>query len=97
MFLMTVKRILIVGGGASGVLTAAHLLRQTRVSLAVTLVERSRELGAGIAYGTSHPDHLLNVRAANMSAFPDDPGHFWRWVSIRGGSAAAYSALCRRI
>jgi uncharacterized NAD(P)/FAD-binding protein YdhS len=82
------KRILIVGGGASGVLTAAHLLRQTRVPLAVTLVERSTELGAGIAYGTSHPDHLLNVRAANMSAFPDDPGHFWRWVSARGGSAA---------
>ncbi len=58
----------------------AHLLRHHDPSLRVTLVEKSAELGAGIAYGTSHPDHLLNVRAANMSAYPDDPDHFWRWV-----------------
>ena len=73
-------RILIIGGGASGVLMAAHLLHHHDPKLLVTLVEKSAELGAGIAYGTSHPDHLLNVRAANMSAFPADPGHFWRWV-----------------
>ncbi|WP_448953129.1 FAD/NAD(P)-binding protein [Labrys neptuniae] len=74
------KHIVVIGGGASGVLTAAHLLRHHRPDLRVTLVEKNRELGAGIAYGTGHPDHLLNVRAANMSAYPDDPEHFWRWV-----------------
>ncbi len=58
----------------------AHLLRHHDPGLRVTLVEKSAELGAGIAYGTSHPDHLLNVRASNMSAYPDDPDHFWRWV-----------------
>ncbi|RFB78610.1 FAD/NAD(P)-binding protein [Methylovirgula sp. 4M-Z18] len=73
------KHILVIGGGASGVLMAVHLLRRPHVR--VTLVERRVELGAGIAYGTSHPDHLLNVRAANMSAFPDDPQHFWRWAT----------------
>ncbi|MDQ0391356.1 FAD/NAD(P)-binding protein [Labrys monachus] len=73
--------LLIIGGGASGVLMAAHLLRSRQPALRVTLVEKSPELGAGIAYGTSHPDHLLNVRAANMSAYPDDPVHFWRWVA----------------
>ena len=82
------KHILIVGGGASGVLSAVHLLRQATAPLIVTLVERTAELGAGIAYGTSHPDHLLNVRAANMSAFPEEPGHFWQWLAARGEAAA---------
>jgi uncharacterized NAD(P)/FAD-binding protein YdhS len=33
-----------------------------------------------VAYGTREVDHLLNVRAANMSAFPDDADHFLRWL-----------------
>lgn len=74
------RHIVVIGGGASGVLMTAHLLRHHDPALRVTLVEKSSELGAGIAYGTSHPNHLLNVRAANMSAYPDDPDHFWRWV-----------------
>ena len=77
------RRIIVVGGGASGVLLAVHLLRHRPEGLIVTLVERRPELGAGIAYATRHPDHLLNVRASNMSAFPDDPGHFSRWLAAR--------------
>jgi uncharacterized NAD(P)/FAD-binding protein YdhS len=49
----------------------------------VTIIERRAELGAGVAYATNHPDHLLNVRASNMSAFPDDPGHFVCWLAAR--------------
>ncbi len=75
------RRIIIVGGGASGVLLAVHLLRNRPEGLIVVLVEKRPELGAGIAYATRHPDHLLNVRASNMSAFPDDPGHFTRWLA----------------
>ena len=75
--------IVVIGGGASGVLLAVHLLRGETESLDVVLIERRAELGAGIAYATNHPDHLLNVRAANMSAFPDDPGHFARWLADR--------------
>ena len=29
---------------------------------------------------TVNPSHLLNVRVANMSAFPDDPAHFLLWL-----------------
>jgi len=75
--------IVIVGGGASGVIFAAHLLRASGNSQ-IVLVEKRGEVGRGLAYSTTLPDHLLNVRAQNMSAFPDDPGHFLRWLQQRG-------------
>lgn len=62
------RRVLIVGGGASGVLLAAHLLRDRQAPIAVTIVEQRDDLGAGIAYSTKHPDHLLNVRAMPRGA-----------------------------
>lgn len=71
--------ILIIGGGASGVLMAVHLLRQPATSR-VTLIEGRGAMGAGIAYATTDPEHLLNTRVHNMSAFPDDPQHFHRWL-----------------
>lgn len=73
-------RIAVIGAGFSGVLTAIHLLWRCRPGERVYLVEKSGRLGRGIAYGTSHQDHVLNVRASNMSAFADDPGHFTRWL-----------------
>ncbi|WP_151719045.1 FAD/NAD(P)-binding protein [Gemmobacter serpentinus] len=74
---------LVIGGGASGVLAAFHLLRASPRSR-VTLVERSDRLGAGIAYGSPDPDHLLNTRVVNMSALPNDPDHFLHWLQADG-------------
>ena len=79
-------RVVIIGGGASGVLLSAHCLRRDP-DTAVTIVERRQDLGAGAAYATNHPRHLLNVRASNMSAFPDDPEHFSRWLRHESASA----------
>ena len=76
--------IAIVGGGASGVILTAHLLRSNDPGLRVTLIEKRDAFGQGMAYSTSLPDHLLNVSAMGMSAFADDPEHFWRWVHARG-------------
>jgi uncharacterized NAD(P)/FAD-binding protein YdhS len=77
------RRVIVIGGGASGVLLACHLLRRSVNDLDVVLIEKRPDVGRGIAYYTANPDHLLNVRAANMSAFPDQPDHFWRWLCTR--------------
>ena len=77
------KHVLIIGGGASGALFACHLLGDPTRSVTVTLIEKRQDAGRGIAYSTADPNHLLNVRAANMSAFPDQPDHFWHWLCAR--------------
>jgi uncharacterized NAD(P)/FAD-binding protein YdhS len=79
----TGSHIIIVGGGASGVLLAYQLLHQPTRELRITLIEKCPEIGRGIAYHTDNPNHLLNVRVANMSALPDEPEHFWRWLASR--------------
>lgn len=82
-------RVIIIGGGASGVLLASHCLRESGPGLAVTLIERGGELARGFAYSTRDPYHLLNVRAENMSAFADDPAHFLRWLGAQGHACGA--------
>ena len=69
------RHVIIVGGGASGVLLSYQLLQNQEPAFRVKLIERRPEIGRGPAYHTSNPDHVLNVRAANMSALPHDPGH----------------------
>lgn len=81
------RHVAIVGGGFSGTMVAVQLLR--RGGTRVTLIERSGEPGRGLAFGAAHPTHLLNVRAGAMSAYPDDPGHFARWLEARGGGDSA--------
>ena len=90
---------IIVGGGASGVLLAYQLLRLGRRAFRVTLIEQRPEIGRGLAYHTGNPDHLLNVRVANMSAVPEDPDHFWRWLSAQDSCRCAdrYCFVPRRV
>jgi uncharacterized NAD(P)/FAD-binding protein YdhS len=88
------RHVVIVGGGASGVLLACHLLRHESENIRVTLIEKNPAIGRGIAYGTADPAHLLNVRAANMSAFPDDPDHFWRWLQANNLAVADSDQFC---
>jgi uncharacterized NAD(P)/FAD-binding protein YdhS len=76
--------IAIVGGGASGALMAAHLLKCAGDRVRLTLIEPRAQIGRGLAYATENVSHRLNVRASNMSAFPDDPDHFWNWLRANG-------------
>jgi uncharacterized NAD(P)/FAD-binding protein YdhS/glyoxylase-like metal-dependent hydrolase (beta-lactamase superfamily II) len=76
----TPTTIAIVGGGFSGSLVATHLLKTASQPLTIKLIERSHQIGKGIAYSTDTNCHLLNVSAGNMSAFAHDPGHLLRWL-----------------
>jgi uncharacterized NAD(P)/FAD-binding protein YdhS len=71
----------IVGGGFSGTMTAAQLARRGVPSV---LVEGSGREGKGVAYSTGEPSHLLNVRAAMMSAWPDRPDDFAAFAAPLG-------------
>jgi len=71
----------IIGGGASGVLTAIHLAKGSNAPLRIAIVESRAELGRGIAYSTHCPEHRLNVVAGRMSALEADPDHFLRYLS----------------
>jgi uncharacterized NAD(P)/FAD-binding protein YdhS len=78
------NRIAVIGSGFSGTMLAVQLLRKARIPLTIYLVEANpRQFARGLAYSTDSDCHLLNVPAANMSAFPDDPGHFLRWARTR--------------
>src|ERR1700741_704930 len=78
-------RVAIVGGGAAGVLAAVHP-RRSKPEAQITLIDASGRPGTGAAYGTKDPTHLLNVPAQRMSAWPDDPDHFCRWLDERAVS-----------
>ncbi|MCM8737816.1 FAD/NAD(P)-binding protein [Azospirillum sp. A1-3] len=77
------RQIAVVGAGFTGSLLAAHLLRGARAPLVVHLIEYGHRPGTGVAYSTPNGTHVLNVRAYNMSAYPDDPRHFLRWLWSR--------------
>lgn len=76
--------IALVGGGASGTLVAAHLLRRPGPAPRVLLVDRRGLHGRGQAYSTDDPDHLLNVRAVTMSGVEGEPDHLLDWARSRG-------------
>ncbi len=84
--------VVIVGGGFSGSILAAQLLRKTQGAISLAVVERSPRRSRGVAYSTRVEAHLLNVPAGKMSAFPDDAEHFLRWAQkhydadVEGGS-----------
>jgi len=77
------SHIAIIGGGFSGVMTAVNLARLAKRSLRITIINSARPTGRGVAYGTRRMEHLLNVAARNMSAFPDQPDHLFGWLRTR--------------
>lgn len=72
--------IAIIGAGFNGILLSCQLVLQADKPFHLTLIEKDPYFAKGIAYRTKSPVHFLNVKAANMSAFPHDPSHFLHWL-----------------
>jgi uncharacterized NAD(P)/FAD-binding protein YdhS len=91
---VAVPRVAIVGGGFAGAAFAIHLIRANgRRPLAIDLYEPRALLGAGLAYGTDDDAHRINVAAARMALFSEDPTHFDRWFRETGEAEADPEAL----
>jgi uncharacterized NAD(P)/FAD-binding protein YdhS len=80
---MATPSIAVIGAGFSGTMLSLQLLRHCPPSTRIRLIERNRKFGPGLAYSTENPNHLLNVPAGRMSAFPDRPLHFLEWLQHR--------------
>jgi uncharacterized NAD(P)/FAD-binding protein YdhS len=87
------ERVAIIGGGCSGALVAAELLRRARRALSIVVFEPRARLGRGPAYATPFPVHVLNVAADRLSGRDGEPDHFLAWLRRRvpqaGGSTFA--------
>lgn len=91
------KRITIIGGGASGTLLAVQLLRLATEPIEINMVEKRSVIGRGVAYSTVDHVHLLNVPASRMGAFADDVSHFLTWLGEKGYDYGADSFVPRMI
>jgi uncharacterized NAD(P)/FAD-binding protein YdhS len=76
--------IAIVGGGFSGTVLAANLLRNPPAGATnIVLIERGGEMGRGVAYAERDYPYLLNVPAVRLSADSADPLQFLRFAQRR--------------
>ena len=75
----------IVGAGFSGTMAAIQLRKLLPRDHVVCLFDRTGRFARCPAYAASGEPYLLNVRAANMSAFPDQPDHFRDWLERNEG------------
>ena len=66
-------------------MAAIHLRHALPPDWIIVLLDRTGRFARGPAYAASDTPHLLNVRSVNMSALPDDPGHFERWLTSQAG------------
>ena len=87
------RRIAIVGGGFSGVAAAILLSRRSGQPLRLYVVEPRAQLGAGVAHGSTEPDHRLNGTDSIHSPYPDAPGHFAAWMRDSGALASDPAAV----
>lgn len=90
------KTVVIIGGGLSGTLVAIQLLLQTAEPLHIQVVERSSEIGRGVAYSTPLDCHLLNLPVNAVSTVAADPNHFLRWLHQQGKTDVTAQAYVSR-
>ena len=83
--------LVIVGSGFASFCLAAHLLRDQPERASDIIIIGPEPFGYGAAYGCSHPDFRLNVRAQIMRIFPDRPTDFRKWAETEIDDIAAHN------
>ena len=73
----------VVGAGVTGVALTIQLAPRLAPGSRILVIGSPGETGLGLAYGTTSPDHLLNVRASRLSIINDDANHFVDWLAAR--------------
>jgi uncharacterized NAD(P)/FAD-binding protein YdhS len=81
---MAQPMIAVIGAGFSGTLLSLWLKSSSPAGTRIRLIESGGRFGAGLAYSSDNPNHLLNVPAGRMSAFPDLPLDFVNWLRQQG-------------
>jgi len=90
--------IAIIGGGFSGTVLAANLLRRPPPSpTRIILIERRSCMGCGVAYGPSAYPYLLNVPASRMSATSYAPAQLIEFARRHLPEASGDSYLPRQL
>jgi uncharacterized NAD(P)/FAD-binding protein YdhS len=87
-------RLVIVGGGFTGATVAVQAARRSPIAMDIVVVEPSTELGRGLPYQGSDPDHRVNGPIATHSIDPLDTGHVQRWLDKTNGLQYDSDAQC---
>ena len=66
-------------------------MQLARRDIASALIDGSGRVGRGLAYSTTEPVHLLNVRAEGMSALAGQPDHFAKRFEAEGGEPRGFA------
>lgn len=74
-----------------------NLVRQGTSALSIRMIYRGDARYMGPAYSNEADYLLLNVPAAKMRAFSEDPEHFLMWAQERGVRADRSDFLPRRL
>lgn len=73
-------RVVIIGGGLTGYAAAIALLDRIGRPIEIELADAHASRGGGVAYGRAGPHHILNIRAAELTANASRPGDFVDWL-----------------
>ncbi|WP_428851896.1 FAD/NAD(P)-binding protein [Imbroritus primus] len=84
----TRPRVIVVGGGVSGVSCAVQLSRRSDLPLDIVIVEPSAALGRGLAYAAIDDDHRLNGPLPAHAVDPCCPDELLDWCRSTGVLAA---------
>jgi uncharacterized NAD(P)/FAD-binding protein YdhS len=88
------QKVVVVGGGLSGVLVAIQLAAIENGPEVILLEKDPEKLGRGVAYQQEFTHQPLNVVAGSMSLFADKPDDFVKWMEE---NSFRYSHLVKNI